>query len=169
MRKTMRMAPSLWQFAHACRNRPRLRFVNAAVDRSSGTRELFQVRSGATGLPAWTEQLASFNRDHLAKHEDKAPGLSQHIASTMVKTLSCPDLRTQFQLPSMDVLQINAEGAEALPLGWFPFDNVPPGVVHYEIAHMSTDKTGATRARLKKHGYRLYPTESPMDEMAILC
>jgi FkbM family methyltransferase len=147
---------------------PQFHFVNAAVDQSSGTREFFHVRGGVAGLPAWTEQLASFNREHIAKHEDKAPGLSQHIASTMVRTLSFLDLLAQFQLSSMDVLQIDAEGADALLLGWFPFDSVKPGVVHYEIAHMSPGELDGTRARLKNHGYRLYPTESPMDEMAIL-
>jgi FkbM family methyltransferase len=147
---------------------PQFHFVNAAIDQSSGTREFFHVRSGTVGLPAWTEQLASFHREHIAKHEDRAPGLSQYIASTMVRTLSFPDLLSQFQLSSMDVLQIDAEGVDALLLGWFPFDSVKPGVVHYEIAHMSPDELDATRVRLKRHGYRLYPTESPMDEMAIL-
>ena len=60
------------------------------------------------------------------------------------------------------------KGPTALLLGWFPFDSVKPGVVHYEIAHMSPGELDATRARLKTHGYRLYPSDSSMDEMAIL-
>ena len=148
-------------------DRPQLHFVNAAMDQASGTREFFHVRGGPTGLPAWTEQLASFSREHIAKHEDQAPGLSRCIDSTMVKTLSFPDLLAQFQFDSMDVLQIDAEGADALLLGWFPFDSVAPAVVHYEIAHMSAQELESTRTRLLQHGYRLFPTESGMDEIAV--
>ena len=96
---------------------PQFQIVNAAVDHSSGTREFFHVRGDAAGLPGWTEQLASFDREHIVKHEDKAPGLTQHIASTMVRTLSFPDLLAQYQLPSMDVLQVDAEGADC-PAAW---------------------------------------------------
>lgn len=148
--------------------RPRLHLVNAAVDQLTGTREFFHVRAGIPGLPQWTEQLASFRKEHIAKHEEQVPGLSGHITSTRVKTISFQDLLDQFQVRSIDVLQIDAEGVDALLLRWFPFERIKPGVVHYEIAHMSADERDATRIRLKGHGYRLYPTESPMDEMAVL-
>ena len=57
---------------------PRVDLVNAAIDRKSGSREFFTVPSGIVGLPAWSEQLGSFDRAHLLKHEDRAPGLASH-------------------------------------------------------------------------------------------
>lgn len=147
---------------------PRFHLVNAAVDELTGTREFFQVRGGIAGFPQWTEQLASFSKEHIAKHEERVPGLSSQITSTIVNTISFQDLLDKFQVRSIDVLQIDAEGVDALLLSWFPFDRVKPGVVHYEIEHMSGDELHKTRATLRAHGYRLYPTESPMDEMAIL-
>jgi FkbM family methyltransferase len=145
-----------------------LQLVNAAIDRCSGTRELFQVPAGIPSLPQWTEQLASFRREHIEKHEDRAPGVSARIVSTPVRTVSFSDLLDEFEIRSIDVLQIDAEGFDAVLLSWFPFERVKPGVVHYETAHMTPDELHSTRQALKAHGYRLYPTESTLDEMAIL-
>ena len=147
---------------------PNFHLVNAAVGRSTGSQEFFYVPRDTTGLPRWTEQLASFRREHIAKHEDRVPGLSEHIRSTSVNTISFEDLLDKFQIRAIDVLQVDAEGADAMLLNWFPFDRLKPGVVHYEIAHMSAMDLDATRARLKGFGYRRYRSESPMDEMAVL-
>jgi len=73
----------------------------------------------------------------------------------------------RFSVRAIDVLQLDAEGFDAQLLGWFPFDRVRPGVVHYEIEHMSAEDLAKTRARLTGLGYRLYQIES-MDETAIL-
>jgi FkbM family methyltransferase len=147
---------------------PNFHFVNAAVGQSTGSQEFFYVPRDATGLPRWTEQLASFRREHIAKHEDRVPGLSEHIRSTSVNTISFEDLLDKFQIRAIDVLQVDAEGVDAMLLNWFPFDRLKPGVVHYEIAHMSAMDLAATRTRLRAFEYCLYRTESPMDEMAVL-
>jgi FkbM family methyltransferase len=149
-------------------SRPSLRLVNAAVDQQSGTRELFTVRAGPHGLPRWTEQLASFSRSHIEKHEDRAPGLSEHIVSSAVRIVTFSELIELHSIRAIDVLQIDAEGVDALLLGSFPFDRIRPGVVYYEIAHMAPGDLEATRSRLRNFGYRFYATEAPTDEMAVL-
>jgi FkbM family methyltransferase len=147
---------------------PRFHLINAAVGQATGSQELFYVPRDIAGIPRWTEQLASFHKGHVAKHEDKVPGLSRHIRSTTVNTISFEDLIDRFQVHAIDVLQVDAEGVDAMLLRWFPFDRLKPGVVHYEIAHMSAVDLDATRTRLRAFGYRLYRTESAMDEMAVL-
>jgi FkbM family methyltransferase len=147
---------------------PRFRLVNAAIDHRTGTQEMFYVPPGIAGIPQWTGQLASFRREHVAKHEDRVPGLSAHVRSEVVRTVSFEDLLDQFGIAAIDVLQVDAEGVDAMLLSWFPFERIKPGVVHYEIAHMSTGELDATRTRLKGFGYRLYQIESPTDEVAVL-
>jgi len=155
-----RLTQNLGAFAH-------FRFINAAVDRQTGTRKLFHVPPGIRGFPPWTEQLASFSKEHIAKHEHAVPGLSDRIVITHVDTISFEDLIATYQIGSLDVLQIDAEGTDAMLLGCFPFDRLQPAVVHYEIAHMSPGELTATRARLQEYGYGLYATDSTMDEMAV--
>jgi FkbM family methyltransferase len=144
-----------------------LHLINAAVDRASGIREFFYVPPGIAGLPDWTTQLASFSREHIVKHEDRAPGVSRHIATTMVETMSFDDLLIRFQPPALDVLQIDAEGLDAQLLGWFPFQRIQPGIIHYEISHLNPADLDRTRVRLAHFGYELFPTLSRLDEIAV--
>jgi FkbM family methyltransferase len=144
---------------------PNARFVNAAIDERSGTRELFYVPPGIDGLPAWTAQLASFDREHVVKHEVDAPGVSTHVRSRAVRTLSFDDLMDQCGIASLDVLQIDAEGFDAALLGCFPFERVRPGLVHYEIAHMAPADRATVRARLAAAGYTF--VAAWLDEIAV--
>lgn len=148
--------------------RPGFEFVNAAIDERSGTREFFEVDTQDGELPGWTAQLASFSRQHIEKHEQRAPGVSARIRSREVQTLAFDDVLDRFAIRELDVLQIDAEGFDARLLALFPFHRMRPGVLHYEIAHMTSDDRQATRARLEAFGYRLFATLSGEDEMAVV-
>jgi FkbM family methyltransferase len=142
--------------------------LNAAIDEMSGSRDIYCIPPGIEGLPAWTEQLASFRREHLQNHEDRAPGLSRHIVALNVQTLSFDDLLGKYQLQTLDLLQIDAEGADAQLLAWFPFHRVKPAVLHYETAHMSSVEHQSVKQRLKELGYTVLVSDSPTDDMAVL-
>lgn len=147
---------------------PNFSFLNAAVDRVSGFREIYYVPAGIKDLPDWTEQLASFHIEHLLRHEEKAPDLSRHIQKQAIQTISFEDLLDKFGLESIDVLQIDAEGMDAKLLVWFPFERIKPSVLHYETAHMSADEHQAVRARLEHFGYIVRRADSHLDNMAVL-
>lgn len=149
-------------------SRRNLHCVNAAVDGLKGERQFFHVPPGLSGLPAWSEQLGSFCRAHIEKHEASAPGLSAHISSIVVPTTTFDSLLDEFQIGTIDVLQIDAEGMDAQLLSGFPFHRTRPALLHYEIAHMTPHELSSTRAMLSGLGYRLLPAESMTDEMAVL-
>ena len=116
--------------------------VNAAIDEFSGFRDIYCVSMpGDDELPSWTEQLASFRREHLIRHEDMAPGVSKHLSVRTVPTISFKDLLDRYGVESLDVLQIDAEGMDAQLLTWFPFERVKPALLHYETAHMTARRT----------------------------
>lgn len=142
--------------------------VNAAIDREAGTRDLYRIPYDIDGLPAWTEQLASFQREHITKHEDQVPGLSKHIEAISVPTITFDDLLDKFRIRDLDLLQIDAEGMDAQLLAWFPFHRVKPALLHYETAHMQGDEHQALRERLRGLGYSIFVADSPTDDMAVL-
>jgi FkbM family methyltransferase len=142
--------------------------VNAAIDEVTGVRDFYCIPPGIDALPAWTEQLASFSREHLLRHEDGAPGLSRYIVTLKVSTFSFTDLLDKYGVRSLDVLQIDAEGMDAQLLAWFPFERVKPAVLHYETAHMSAEEHRLVRNRLEDLGYKVRQSDSPTDDMAIL-
>lgn len=142
--------------------------LNAAIDEVSGFRDLYCVLPSIDELPAWTEQVASFRREHLLKHEVQAPGLSKHIVALKVPTLSFDDLLDKYNLQSLDILQIDAEGMDAQLLTWFPFHRIKPAILHYETVHMLPDEHQSIQRRLRALGYTVRTSDSPTDDMAIL-
>jgi FkbM family methyltransferase len=165
------LEPQPASYARLCENMGSLaglELVNAAVAQVSGALTFFYVPAGIEGLPHWVTQLASFSREHIVRHEDRAPGVSRHIASLTVDALSFDDLLDRYQLPAIDVLQIDAEGMDALLLGWFPFERIRPDLIHYEISHLGAVDLERARARLRGFGYTLFPTESQLDEIAVM-
>jgi FkbM family methyltransferase len=141
--------------------------INAAIDRVSGFRNIHCVSANANELPSWTEQIASFRREHILNHEERAPGLSKHLRTYMVPTVSFEDLLDRHCIKSLDVLQIDAEGMDAQLLTWFPFERIKPALLHYETIHMSSEEQGAVRNRLNDFGYTIHRSGT-MDHMAIL-
>ena len=158
-------------YARLCANYrdfPQFTLLNAAIDQTSGYRKMYYVPEGEAGLPEWTQQIASFQLEHLVKHEKDAPGLSLRIQSQEIRTISFADLLDSLQLRAIDVLQIDAEGMDGQLLEWFPFERLKPGVLHYEAAHLSSVEHQAVRARLRAFGYWVREADSPSDDMAIL-
>lgn len=142
--------------------------LNAAIDVASGSRVMYGVRPGVEGLPGWTEQLASFSREHVLKHSADVPGLEEHVEARIVPTLSFSDLLDRYGLRSLDLLQTDAEGFDGQLLSWFPFERVKPWLLHYETAHMATPELAATRDRLRELGYVVLPSDSETDDMGVL-
>jgi FkbM family methyltransferase len=156
------------RLSESMRGRSGVQTLNAAIDETSGSREMYCIPPGNEGLPAWTEQLASFRREHILNHEDRVPGLSRHIMTLNVQTLSFEDLLEKYQLQSLDLLQIDAEGMDVQLLAWFPFDCIKPALLHYETAHMSADEHQSVTQRLQCLGYTVRVSDSPTDDMAII-
>ena len=147
---------------------PNFKLLNMAIDEASGSRDIFYIPGGIDGLPDWTEQLASFNVDHILKHEQTVEGLSEHIHQQTVETISFADLLDKFKLSKIDVLQIDAEGMDAQLLKWFPFEEVKPSLLYYETAHMTPIEHLDVRKYLEGYGYLVREADSALDDMAVI-
>ena len=64
----------------------RIVIVEAAVDRERRTRSLYTVESDA--LPAWAGGMASFDREHLLKHDYLIPGIAAQIRELTVDCIT---------------------------------------------------------------------------------
>ena len=147
---------------------PDFTLLNMAVDEVTGSRNMFYIPGDIEDLPAWTEQLASFNAEHILKHEETVEGLSDHIRQQTVETITFTDLLDQYNLKKIDVLQIDAEGMDAQLLKWFPFEYVRPSILHFETAHMTSSEHVEVRSYLKSLGYFVKESDSVHDDMAVM-
>lgn len=127
----------------------RVRVIQAAVDAQRGRKTLFTVPGSS--------QLASFDKRVIAKHD---PG---QIIEVPVECVTFEDI-----LPGgeIDLLQIDAEGADAFLLSLFPFDRLRPAIVHFEVKHLSKLAREECFERLVGYGYRLAPSGGE-DMMAV--
>ncbi len=147
------------------RDNDRIVVLQAAVDQDRGERTLFTVESDS--VPAWAGGMASFQRDHIVKHSYLVPGLEGMIREITVDCIPCEDVIEHLPTERVDLLQIDAEGADALILSLFPFDRVKPAVIHWEIKNLTKTELEDCLERLSDFGYR-FALSGGEDMMAVL-
>ena len=122
---------------------PQLELVNAAVDRTSGTREFYTTAAGCS-------TVASFDRSHLLKHGVAA----RDVQVQQVECLTIPDLLERYQFDSVDLLQIDAEGYDYEIIKSIDFAHFKPAILRFEFAHFSRRDINQCIRDLALHGYR---------------
>lgn len=127
--------------------------VQAAVADQDGSRTLYTIAEGAA--PAWAGGLASFDRANILKHAHLIPGLEAMVREETVPCVTFGSVLAFLDQDPLDLLQVDTEGADAQILACFPFDQVRPAIVHWEIKHLTKVQREETFERLLGLGYRL--------------
>ena len=148
------------------RGNDRITVLEAALDRQPGTRSLFTVNSDR--VPDWARGMASFDREHVAKHEYLIPGLGSMIKEIPIRCVSFDEVLALLGTESVDVLQIDAEGADAYILGLFPFGKVKPPIVNWEVKNLKIGERESCLELLLRYGYRFAPAPNGDDMLAVL-
>jgi len=143
----------------------RIVIVEAAVDRERRTRNLYTVDCEA--LPTWAGGMASFDRAHLLKHDYLLPGIAAKIRELTVECATFEDVLDRMPCKRLDILQIDAEGADGYLLSLFPFERVRPAIIQWEIKNMTRAQQEAALDLLCGHGY-LVARSGGEDMLAVL-
>ncbi|HZZ89657.1 MAG TPA: FkbM family methyltransferase, partial [Caulobacteraceae bacterium] len=127
--------------------------IEAAVDAERRTRPLYTVECDA--LPKWAGGMASFDRGHIAKHDYLIPGVAGNIRELTVQCVPFDEVLAAMPTDRLDLLQIDAEGADGYLLSLFPWASVKPAIVHWEVKNLTRAEQEATLELLCGHGYRI--------------
>jgi FkbM family methyltransferase len=131
---------------------PNIVILEAAVESERMTRTLYTVDSDS--LPKWAGGMASFDRGHIVRHGYLLPGVEKFIRELRVDCIPFADvIQAQPDGNRLDVLQIDAEGADGRILSLFPFDRLGPAIVHWEIKNMTRLEQEAALDLLCSHRY----------------
>jgi FkbM family methyltransferase len=126
--------------------------LEAAVDRERTTRTLYTVECDS--LPKWAGGMASFDRDLILRQNYLIPEIEKFIRELRVNCVPFSEIiDAQPGEDRLDLLQIDAEGADGRILSFFPFDRVKPAIVHWEVKNMAKLEQEATLDLLCSHGY----------------
>lgn len=140
-----------------CADRPGLVCVNAALDKSKGTREFFRVRPDA---PYSTDVsgLASFDRSHLLKHDRQFPGIADHIETIEVACETFDSLLEQSGELDFDVLQVDVEGFDAEVVAMAELGRRRTSLVNFEHKHLKRTAWDACVSSLLGEGFKVTRT-----------
>ena len=136
-------------------NDTRVKVLNCAVS-DSGTNKLdfFYVHEDALflgkGLPAWYNQLGSFDKNNIIKHFDGL--LEPYIVSESVQVKSLNTIAEEFG--SFDFLHIDAEGHDYQVLNSLNLTIYQPRLILMEFKHLTKDQLELMVEKFNKHGYQ---------------
>jgi hypothetical protein len=111
--------------------------------------------------------MASFQRDNIVKHSYLVPGLEAMIKELTVNCIPFEDVMQRLPSERLDLLQVDAEGADGYILSLFPFDRVKPAIVHWESKNLTKSQQEEALDMLSKHGYR-FARSGEEDMLAVL-
>jgi FkbM family methyltransferase len=155
------------QLRKLCRENNRVVVLEAALDRGRGKRALYIV--DCNDAPKWVGGMASFERAHIVRNSHLVPFLDPRtmIKEIGVNCMPFEDVIARLPTDRLDLLQIDAEGADAFILSLFPFDRMLPAIIHWEIKNTSKADQEETLELLSGHGYR-FARSGNEDFLAVL-
>ena len=147
------------------RDNPKIVIVEAALDSERRTRKLYTIESDAA--PAWAGGMASFERNQILKNSYLIEGLEGMMRQHPVDCIVFDDILDYLPENRLDLLQIDAEGADGHILSLFPFDRFKPAIIQWEIKNMTRIQQEEALERVIAHGYRVCPSGGE-DALAVL-
>jgi FkbM family methyltransferase len=148
-------------------HRSHLYFENAAVSNTRGTRDFYIIDEDAdiiknhpewvneSGGP-WGDLVGSLHRDHLFACKNILT--DKDIKVIQVPCVTVQDIVDKYQLPRVDVIQMDAEGHDATIVLSIDFTKIQPKILLFEHAAMSFETYMTCMAHLEAHGYSVIYT-----------
>jgi len=129
--------------------------LQLALADHDGTISLYVVEGHDDRDPWWTRQIASWDRDHLLKHKDWVPDLATRIREVSVESICPGTLLRRHNLRGIDVLVVDAEGADWTIASLFLDAGIVPGVIAFEWRHLERPVLVQAVDRLAALGYQM--------------
>jgi len=130
----------------------RFRFENAAITQPGAAR-LFHYFAESDELAPGYDKLGSFDRELLQKHAGYFPGAETKLVSASVNCLSWEELCRKHDVRRLDLLHIDAEGADLQIIEQIDFSSYHPAMLLYEHMHLAAAEQQRAAQTLERAGY----------------
>lgn len=134
---------------------PRFKLENVAIGQREGELPFYCLEPMEHPPTPYYDQMGSFSREHIEKHERFQPGLSQHIREIKVRCITLTSLLKQHGLNRLDLLHVDAEGYDFDVLQSLDFGWCTPRMVLFESGHLPPAQRVQCEAFLLARGYRV--------------
>ena len=152
-----------------------IQFANVAIDQTCHTRPLYYIDDDIIkkhNLPYFCDGISSFYLEQfkMELHAKTVEGTKQEIADFYkrcnsvlqdnvaqipVKCVTLDQLIKTYNVPKIDILCIDVEGADFMVFNQLDFNQFKPYVICIEIKHVTPQENKALTTKLKKQGYQL--------------
>lgn len=133
----------------------RFSFEQIAIGAPAGVRTFYYIDAKAVesipNLPAWFDQLGSFDKDHIKKHLGGV--LEPFIIECKVRVYPLSDVLTRNKIQDVHLLHVDAEGYDYEILKTVDFAKYEPLSIYVEHKHLSDAKKTEMQNFLREHGY----------------
>lgn len=123
--------------------------IQAAVSDADGEATMYKVRQGSGSESIPRGGLASFDRTHLIRHAIP----ERDIEQVRVPCLTLKSLLAKFNLPRIDILQIDTEGFDAEVVRMALALDPIPSCINFEYTNLNLEIKTALYDLLTKRGY----------------
>jgi FkbM family methyltransferase len=121
-----------------------------------------QAKKEHPDLPAWFDQLASFDRNHLTNHLDGI--LEPYVRTLEVKGTTLPNLLQDNAVEKIDLIHIDTEGYDWKVLQQLDLSRYTPDFILFERHHLSPEAISEALAFLSP-AYEVFSTD--IDALAV--
>ncbi len=136
----------------------RITLANVAIADHSGETLMHRICPQALkagDVPHWGHGATSLHTDRTALHWDH---IKPHVREITVPCLTLPDLLNRYNVASIDILQIDAEGHDYAILRQLDFSRYRPAIINLEIVNLPEEEQEACKALLAAQSYKYAKT-----------
>jgi len=135
------------------KHKGKLYFENIAISIQKGSLDFYYVDQYKVSdkLPAWLNQLGSFNRDQVLWVESKYPGTKVISKKVFCDTINA--VAEKYGITTLDLLYIDTEGYDFEIIKSINFSNLRPELIFYEHRHLSAEEAEACEKLLEGQNY----------------
>lgn len=142
------------------KNFPNLQVLQIAVNSKSSNLTLYQLNDlGLKKMPDWGRGLGSISKDHLLKYEGV---LEEDIEFETVEGKEFNSIIKEYNLFSVDYLQIDTEGFDGKIIKMIDFELFSARLIKFEVANLSQEEVFEVKKVLESQGYFLVRTKGDM-------
>lgn len=145
---------------------PNVTCLNIAISLKSGEQDFYTVTADES-LPAWANQLSSFDKDQILKASVEFPNITDYIVNTRVVCETYNNVVDSCLDGRANVVLIDVEGFDADIVCSMNLQSDRPEIIYFEHQCLSGQKIKESIDFLSRHGYKF--THAEYDTLAYKC
>jgi FkbM family methyltransferase len=133
---------------------PQFHYINCAVGDHDGEADIYYLEQPEAVDGPDYDQYTSFSREVIERHWRAIPDAKQRVAIVSVPVRRLDTLIREFDVPEVDLLQIDTEGFDYEIIKMAFAAGLAPPLLAFEWTHLSRDDMWSCRTDLIERGYR---------------